>query len=220
MTRTAGDVVAIATTVEWAPVVLVSDIREELNELQWAFEHPERVAQVPAPPESDPIVDEQVPVGELERDPCYVSGPIVDVRVNIAPTEGALPENVAFECKDEIASTLDPRMIAGWSGYDKHWAATGFYHRPLYFQEINAERYGYTCGYCVQPLISGARFFGTIAALPYLMVAQPPCECVYSLGHYRPGTACTPWQCHRPAARLGAGVAQALVVVGLIVLIP
>lgn len=221
-TRTTG-VVAIATTVDWEPVALVADWRDSLCQLQWAFESGDRLAQKQPDlsPEfaDDTIVKEQVPVGKLERDSCYVSGPITNATVNIAPPEGKLPEDVALRCLDELTSNSDPRMVGGWAAFEEHWAATGFYHRPLYFEEINAERYGYTLGYSIQPFVSAGRFLATIPALPYLMVANPPCECVYSLGYYRPGS-CAPRQCHRPAWCVGAGVVEAAVVVGLVALIP
>ena len=226
-TRTAGDcfenVVAIATTVDWEPVTLAADLRDTLGDLRWAFEVDDRIAQNPAEavPDlvDDSIVTEQVPVGELERDPCFVSGPISSATVNIAPPEGAMPENVALKCLDEIANTPDPRMIGGWAAFEKHWAATGFCHRPLYFEEVNAERYGYTPGYSIQPFVSAGRFLATIPALPYLMVAHPPCECIYTLGHYRPGS-CAPYRNHRLPGIVGAGVIEAAMVVGLVALIP
>ena len=74
-----------------------------------------------------------------------------------------------------------------------------FCHRPLYFEEINLERYGYGCGWCLQPGASAAHFFGTVPALPYLMTVDCPHECIYTLGHYRPGS-CPPWRATgRPA---------------------
>lgn len=223
--RTNGDVVTIATTVEWEPVRLAgTDVHDALGGLQWAFESDQSVAPNPADatpePADEAIVDEQVPVGQLERDPCYVNRSITEVGVNIAPPEGKLPEDVALECHDQIASRRDPRWDHGWPGFVKHWAATCYCHAPLYFEEVNAERYGYTCcGYWAQPFLSGGRFLVTIPALPYLMVARPPCECVYSLGHYRPGS-CAPYRWHRPACCVGAGVIEAAVAVGLVALIP
>ncbi len=92
-------------------------------------------------------------------------------------------------------------------------------HRPLYFEEVNAERYGYTPGYCIQPLVSAGHFFATIPTLPYQMFAQPPCECIYTLGHYRPGS-CAGYRPSRWPMHLGAGIAEAAVIVALVALIP
>ena len=42
------------------------------------------------------------------------------------------------------------------------------------------------------PLVSAAHFFVTVPLLPYKMGVEPPCECEYTLGYYRPGS-CAPW---------------------------
>jgi hypothetical protein len=59
-------------------------------------------------------------------------------------------------------------------------------HKPLYFEEVQLERYGHTAGPVRQPFISGAHFFVNLAALPYKMAINPPHECQYALGYYRP----------------------------------
>jgi hypothetical protein len=72
------------------------------------------------------------------------------------------------------------------------WAAPNFFHRPLYFEQKNLERYGYHYGGpCLQSAVSAAHFFGTIPLLPYKVAVQRPRECDYTLGHYRPGD-CAP----------------------------
>ena len=40
-------------------------------------------------------------------------------------------------------------------------------------------------------------FFGATVALPYLLLVEPPRECVYTLGEYRPGS-CVPFQWNYP----------------------
>ena len=86
------------------------------------------------------------------------------------------------------------RMIAGTS---YTWAAPALYHNPLYFEQVNLERYGQGPHRLLQPAYSAAHFFVTIAELPYHLGAEPPREHVYVLGHYRPGS-CAPYQYHRP----------------------
>lgn len=72
------------------------------------------------------------------------------------------------------------------------WKASDLCHKPLYFEEVQLERYGHTAGPIAQPVISGAHFFANIALLPYKMGINPPGECQYALGYYRPGS-CAPW---------------------------
>ncbi len=62
-----------------------------------------------------------------------------------------------------------------------------FYHKPLYFEQPNLERYGQGTYRCLQPAASSIHFFGTIPLLPYKMLTQNPCEKHYTLGNQRPG---------------------------------
>jgi hypothetical protein len=75
------------------------------------------------------------------------------------------------------------------------WDALALCHGPLYFQDLNAERYGYHYG-CCQSVYSGIMFFARCGLLPYSVLAECPCECVYTLGYDRPGN-CVPlrWYC-------------------------
>jgi len=62
-----------------------------------------------------------------------------------------------------------------------------FYHKPLYFEQPNLERYGQGTYRCLQPAASSIHFFGTIPLLPYKILTQHPCEKHYTLGNQRPG---------------------------------
>ena len=82
-----------------------------------------------------------------------------------------------------------------WAPQFFTWAAPSFYHRPLYFEQVNLERYGYGPWHCLQPLYSSGHFFGSVGLLPYKMLKHPPHEKSYTLGHGRPGD-CVPYQRH------------------------
>ena len=90
--------------------------------------------------------------------------------------------------------TLGDDVFSGrdWAPLTMTWKASGVCHKPLYFEEVQLERYGHTAGPIDQPFVSGAHFFLNIAALPYHMGIHPPQECQYPLGYYRPGN-CAPW---------------------------
>lgn len=79
-----------------------------------------------------------------------------------------------------------------WTELTYTWKASALCHKPLYFEEEHLERYGHEWGPYLQPVISGAHFFVTIPILPYKMGLEPPNECIYALGHYRPGN-CAPY---------------------------
>lgn len=72
------------------------------------------------------------------------------------------------------------------------WYASNLCHKPLYFEDIQLERYGHTKGPIRQPVRSAANFLIRTALLPYQMALHPPNECQYPLGLYRPGN-CAPY---------------------------
>lgn len=111
-----------------------------------------------------------------------------DIDLNIA-VEGIEGEAVPFTCSLDDGSILAPRM---WCEVTYMWKASGLCHKPLYFEDVHLERYGHSWGPYVQPLVSGAHFFGRLPVLPYMMGLKMPNECVYTLGHYRPGD-CAPY---------------------------
>ena len=109
------------------------------------------------------------------------------------------PLNVGDYATDSVmessivrGSVTDDGSETSWNPQAFTWTTPGFYHNPLYFEEINLERYGHSAGWR-QPIASGAHFFGTVAFLPYKMGAYPRCETLYTLGHRRPGN-CNPHQ--------------------------
>ena len=59
-------------------------------------------------------------------------------------------------------------------------------HQPLYFQQINNERYGWELG-IFQPLVSTAQFYGDVLLFPYKFAAMPPWHCDANVGYALPG---------------------------------
>lgn len=99
------------------------------------------------------------------------------------------------------------------------WHASALCHKPLYFEEVQLERYGHSAGPFKQPIISGAHFFASIATLPYQMGMSPPMECEYALGYYRPGS-CAPWHIPPVPLSVRGALAEAGAWVGGIYIIP
>jgi len=106
-----------------------------------------------------------------------------------------------------------------WMASTFTWKASALCHKPLYFEEIQLERYGHTAGPWVQPFISGAHFFVNVATLPYHAGINPPRECQYALGYYRPGS-CAPWLLNPIPLSLRGAAVQAAAVTGVAILIP
>lgn len=99
------------------------------------------------------------------------------------------------------------------------WHASALCHKPLYFEQVQLERYGHTAGPLRQPFISGAHFFVSIAALPYKMAINPPHECQYALGYYRPGS-CAPWMIPPIPLSLRGALAETSFILGGVHMIP
>jgi len=166
------------------------------------------------------IVAESIeqPAADAETS-SYASRSVTDLRASIALPEGKFPENVAALRAETTPYVGDRRIDGRWAVTEQHWSATCLHHRPLYFEDVNLERHGYTASHVLQPAISATRFFASIAALPYKMALDRPHECIYTLGNYRPGS-CAPRHWQVLPLHLGAAAVETAFVAGLIVLIP
>ena len=109
----------------------------------------------------------------------------IDLNIRVAGKPG---EDYPYEC--ELGN--DRFQARSWPQITYLWKASGLCHKPLYFEQVQLERYGHSWGPYLQPLVSGAHFFASVPILPYKMGLKTPNECVYSLGYYRPGS-CAPY---------------------------
>ncbi len=155
-------------------------------------------------------------VGEQEQE-AVGSGLIQPVPVRPSSTEPieVLPLQVPNISTDGIGTGAKPtdstvgrlppprplptgidRSIEG-AHHHRYWEPSGICHKPLYFQEVMLERHGHERFPCLQPMISGARFFGTLPLMPYMMTLHRPSEDLYNLGYYRPGSV-APFLRERP----------------------
>ena len=142
----------------------------------------------------------KVPVGELSDDDwCFLAAWWG------VPTECSLGDD-KYQRREWLASTMT-------------WKASGLCHKPLYFEEVQLERYGHSAGTVLQPVLSGAHFFLNIATLPYQMGMSPPNECEYALGYYRPGN-CAPWLLPPVPLSVRGGLMQAGAIVGGVYVLP
>ncbi len=112
-----------------------------------------------------------------------------------------------------------PTRSGAWALSAYLWHAPNTFSNPLYFEDVMLERHGQERFPCLQPMISGARFFATVPMLPYLATVQHPCECTYTLGYYRSGT-CAPALCQRPPYQRNAAIVEAAAISGAILALP
>jgi hypothetical protein len=106
-----------------------------------------------------------------------------------------------------------------WQWSVSNWAAADTFSHPRYFEDRMLERHGHQRFPRLQPFVSGARFFTTVPALPYLMAVRPACDYEYSLGYYRSGSR-TPGFLQRPPLDRRGVISEAAWVSGAILAFP
>jgi hypothetical protein len=137
----------------------------------------------------------------------------VNLNISIKGTEG---KDYPFECTIDDGQQFKGRC---WEQTTYMWKASAMCHKPLYFEDEQLERYGHSFSPCFQPFISGAHFFCTLPVLPYCMGVEPPCECIYALGYYRPGS-CAPYMCNPVPLSWRGALFEAGVVTGAAYALP
>ncbi len=138
------------------------------------------------------------------------------VSLDVLQRPGELPKT----CFSQLRSTADsvtPNNCRWQECNDYHWAASELCSQPLYFEDVSVERYGRTS--CVQSFCSGAKFFGSIAILPYKIGVDPACVPIYTLGYERPGN-CAPAVCEQLPFSVRGTVLQTGAVTGVGALFP
>jgi len=99
------------------------------------------------------------------------------------------------------------------------WTAPNFYSRPLYFEQVNFERYEGKTPQWARPFISYGDFLATIPVLPYKMGGERIHERMYTLGHWRPGDP-TPHQIHWGRHTTRGAIYQGAATTGFIFALP
>jgi hypothetical protein len=129
------------------------------------------------------------PVGQSAAGPAVSwSGPIDRIDAAIRLDGGVMPHDSAAEAT--AARNMQPAPHV-WDRTCFHWAPSLLAYRPTYFDDVPLERYGQTLCPSVEPVLSGARFAGNLALLPYKMGLEHPHDCYSILGYYEPGS-CAP----------------------------
>jgi hypothetical protein len=157
-----------------------------------------------------PSDDEFAQSPEIREDKCPTPRdlkPISEISNKIAAEPGIFPQECMLS--DE---PFKPRNFAVTT---YTWKASALCHKPLYFEQPGVERYGHTWGPLLQPVVSSAHFFGSVIMLPYKMGVEPPWECVYPLGYYRPGS-CAPYTVGPVPISLRGALAQTGATLGFV----
>ena len=179
---------------------------------------PDAPAELP-PEEREQLLDEGLSTGpggpacENQQEECQRAIRELQKRDITTITVGLLIEGVEgtdFPCDCRLGRDYDAPEFAGRNFAPTlfTWKATGTCHKPLYFEDVQLERYGHSWNPVLQPFVSGAHFFVSVPLLPYKMGLRPPNECVYTLGYYRPGN-CAPYMFEPIPLSLRAAASQA-----------
>lgn len=167
-----------------------------------------------------PVVEVQIrESGRLPKVPTVESMLRPDASVerflSRTPTESAFEK--ASYLTDSRTRTTDDQTP--WNDSMAGWTAAEFYTHPLYFEQINFERYETSTPAWTRPMVSYAQFLGTIPVLPYKMGTNGPRDRIYTVGHYPHGQL-PPAHSHwgKPSKR--GVLLQGIATTGLIFFIP
>lgn len=123
-------------------------------------------------------------------------------------------------CPEEFQLSHEPYSGRNFKESIYTWEASDIHYNPLYFEDPNLERYGYSRRDLVQPFVSMGRFTGQLLALPYQMSIDPVKKDIYPLGYYRPGEDNIPKRINGIPWNTKAAVTEGLTATGLIFLLP
>ena len=165
-----------------------------------------------APQPETPNIGESILAGATEESSDRLGRFTVDTRPQLAQFTKPRPL-----IPPPVTHALDRTT---WNDNLECWTAPDLYHRPLYFEQPNLERYGHVRrNTAVTSALSAGKFFGSVPLIPFKLGKEPPCQRTYTLGHGRPGSY------HRkqrpdPGFAARGGIMQAATIVGLVFLIP
>lgn len=130
------------------------------------------------------------PLSDIQ--PYYDYEPDAEVRekdpyLNIFPRPDDAPAQGNTTYPEVVGLGEDLYQQRNLAHVDYPWLASDLYHRPLYFEDVDFERYGHTHHALVQPFVSLGKFGLQCVGLPYQMALQPVWQRQYALGWYRPG---------------------------------
>ncbi len=194
-------------------------------------------APAPAKPETNPspkLEEVEAPVGKSEQPanateatPLLDHQPIADLTLQINRKSTRKDAQLEFPPNLAASYFAKQKTIHADSAFPVTYHSPNVEnlvdvfsaaHMPVYFEEEQLERNG-TGKPMLQPLISGAHFFGNVVSLPYKMVVEPPRRTRYYTYPYAAGRVAPKYLRPYPL-RIDASAAEVAVIIGLIALIP
>ena len=183
---------------------------------------PERFALPPAPMRVAQNGDLPQPLPEEDRD-VYYFRPITE----IDPSRDYSPAGPQAFSEGDVR-TRSPKVlplpvhgttVRTFAPTQFQWEAANVFHNPLYFEDVELERYGHAYPWGLQPAASLAKFGVQFIGLPYTMAMDPMWDEQYALGYYRPGD-CAPKLHYQIPLDKKAAITAAGVYTGLFFIFP
>ncbi|MDR3182547.1 MAG: hypothetical protein LBT89_06445 [Planctomycetaceae bacterium] len=185
-----------SVTLEY-PVILVQNVEER---------------QKPTAAVSKPALAPVPQAANIQKTPCdYELKSITSISYDIRRKQGEVPEECTTNAREYTGRHFDQTCY--------RWKASNLCTKAAYFEDVQLDRYGHSVCPAMEPIISGAKFFATVPLLPYYAGVTPPCECVYTLGHYRVGN-CSPYMVQPFPISFRGALLEAGAVGGAIAVLP
>jgi hypothetical protein len=171
-------------------------------------------------PSELPKVTQILPYIDYEPDPRVAKENPCE---NQCPTPDGKPcrtkDGRILDCPKEISLSEQPWQPRTFAPSIYAWQASNICYNPLYYEDVQLERYGHSWPFFVQPFVSIGRMSIQAAGWPYFAVIDPPHSSVYPLGFYRPGE-CAPKLIYQLPLNLEAGLVEAGAITGVYFLFP
>lgn len=218
---------------------LVGGEDDAVNEADLAIAPDAPIEEAPAPEapdegiESAPVVEGNVVPPEPDQPPPAPPSqfrPITAIRPDFDyDPEGKSCEHLCpqdpdcpapdFECPEDTPFVTSRPYGRNFAPTQYMWMASNLYHRPLYFQDVQLERYGHVkCNEACQAVESLGKFGVQLVGLPYQMALDYPWSHRYSLGYYRPGD-CAPKLCYQVPLNCKAAITSTAFYTGIVFLL-
>ena len=126
------------------------------------------------------------------------------------------PDRIEFPSYKLLSDT--PFVARDWPLQTETAEACYVCYGRLFFEELNAERYGWDLG-VIAPVVSALHFYKDLALLPYHIGTQPFCCFDCSAGYCLPGDP-VPYLCYPPKLSLPGTAAEAATVLALMAIFP
>jgi hypothetical protein len=124
----------------------------------------------------------------------------------------------AIQFPDGSALAEQPPATRRWPQQVENTVPGFVCYGRLYFEQVNAERYGWDFG-PLHPFLSGAVFYADVALLPYHLATDPCRKCECSAGYCLPGDP-VPFLLYPPDLSLTGTVAEGGTIAALLAIFP